>query len=374
MATKTLHQRLFLEAILILICFSLCCLLYQVGTYRLVVLNLFFLPVVLSAFFLGRYSAGILALLCVVCASVVTVATTLHSHSYVTYTPPLVIDLILTIWGAVLGITSILVGTLSDASTRRIDELHDAYLGVMEVLTQYLNSGDPKLRNRATKLSELSRHVAARMKLSDAEIDNIRVAALLQDIENIEVTARVIRKAVGALSYESQKKQLEHTFSGSDLIRSLGSVLTGALPLLVDYGDCLQTSETKDGIPVPVEPALGTKIISTVRRYLTLVSQEPCLAKPRQAINALKNDLNCDYHPAIIHALKQVVLHSADTDPVNELETLSAANKCISVLIAASSSKCEESSCGGAIVMEAETGKDQETAPENVGAATSDSG
>ena len=143
--------------------------------------------------------------------------TTLHSHSFVTYTPPLVIDLILTIWGAVLGITSILVGTLSDASTRRIDELHDAYLGVMEVLVQYLNSGDPKLKNRTAKLSELSQQVAARMRLSDAEIDNIRVAALLQDIENIEVTARVIRKAVGTLSQGSQRKQLEHTFAAAIL-------------------------------------------------------------------------------------------------------------------------------------------------------------
>ena len=150
-------------------------------------------------------------------------------------------------------------------------------------------------------------------------------------------------------------------------------MLTGGLPLLVDYGDCLQISETKDGIPTSVEPVLGTKIISTVRRYLTLVSQEPCLAKPRQAINALKNDLNCDYHPAIIHALKQVVLHSADNDPVNELETLSAANNCISVLMAVSSNKLEGSSCGGVEVMEAGAGKDQETAAGNAGAASSDS-
>ena len=65
------------------------------------------------------------------------------------YTSPLVIALALTIWGAVMGINAILVGTLSDDKMQKIEELHDAYVGVVEVLVQYLNSADPKLKDRA---------------------------------------------------------------------------------------------------------------------------------------------------------------------------------------------------------------------------------
>jgi hypothetical protein len=323
MPNKTPAQHKFLEITLIVICVALCCLLYRVGDCRMVVLNLFYLPVVLAAFFLGRYRAGVLALLCMVCVSVVIA---LNLDTAAVYASPLAVGLALTIWGAVLGINAILVGTLSDDSTRRIEELHDAYLGVVEVLVQYLNSADPKTKARATKISELSQRVAASMRLSDTEIDNIRVAALLQDIESLEVTARVIQKAVGDLTHKSRKNRLEHTFNGSDLVQSLGSVLTGALPLLVDHGDCLHTDETEEGVRLPAEPALGAAILYTVRSYLTLLSQNPSTANPRQAINVLKNDSEFDHHPAVIYALEQTVLHSAETEVEDEHEELVAAN------------------------------------------------
>jgi hypothetical protein len=315
MSPKRPEQHKFLEIFLIVICVALCCLLYQVGSYRMVVLNLFYLPVVLAAFFLGRYRAGILALLCVVCASVVTA---LNLSNFAAFTSPLAIGLTLTIWGAVMGINAILVGTLSDESVHKIEELHDAYLGVVEVLVQYLNSADPKLKARAAKISELSQQVAAQMRLSDTEIDNIRVAALLQDIESIEVTARVIRKAVGDLTQSSRKGQLEHTFNGSDLVQSLGSVLTGALPLLVNPRDGLHTDEPDQGHPGPVKHALGTEILRTVRRYMTLLSQDPCLANPLQTIKVLKNDLEFDHHPAVVYALEQVVQRHSETESLQE--------------------------------------------------------
>ena len=71
MSHKKCDKERCLEIILILICLALCCLLHSVGTCRMIVLNLFFLPVVLAAFFLGRYRAGVLALLCVMCVAVV---------------------------------------------------------------------------------------------------------------------------------------------------------------------------------------------------------------------------------------------------------------------------------------------------------------
>jgi hypothetical protein len=319
MSRKSPQQHKFLEIVLIVICAALCCLLHRVGAYRMVVMNLFYLPVVLAAFFLGRYRAGILALFCVMCASVVIA---LDLSTLAVYTSPLAIGLALTIWGAVMGINAILVGTLSDESMHRIEELQDAYVGVIEVLVQYLNSADPTLKNQVTKISELSQQVAVRMRLSDTEIDNIRVAALLQDIQNIEVTARVIRKAVGDLTRGNRKDRLEYTFDGNDLVQSLGSVITGALPLLVDHGDCFNIAETDDSIPLPIEPAIGAKILHTVRRYLTLLSQDSFEDNPHAAFNVLKNDFEGGHHPAVVHALGQVVLHSAGTASARELAKL----------------------------------------------------
>jgi hypothetical protein len=183
----------------------------------------------------------------------------------------LAVGLALTIWGEVMGINAILVGTLSDESADRIKELHDAYVGVVAVLARYLNSSDPKVCDRTAKTAQLSRQVAAQMRLSDNEIDDIRVAALLQDIENIEVTARVIRKAVGDLAQPRRKKQLEHTFHGSDLVQSLGSVLTGALPLLGNHGEYPDMSDADAFSRAPAERGFGAQITHTVRAYVTLL-------------------------------------------------------------------------------------------------------
>ena len=60
MFDRTHAQEQFLEFVLILISLGLCFLFYRMGSHRMVVLNLFYLPVVLAAFFLGRYRAGIL--------------------------------------------------------------------------------------------------------------------------------------------------------------------------------------------------------------------------------------------------------------------------------------------------------------------------
>jgi hypothetical protein len=323
MSRKNSEQQKFLEIVLIVICISLCCLLYRVGSYRMVVLNLFYFPVVLAAFYLGRYRAGILALLCVMCASVVVA---LNLGNLEPYTSPLAIGLALTIWGAVMGINAIVVGTLSDESTQKIDELHDAYMGVVDVLVRYLNSADPKLKDQAARVSELSQQIAIRMRLSDREIDDIRVAALLQDIENIEVTAKVIRKAVGDLTHGSQTNQMENTFNGSDLVQSLGSVLTGALPLLTDRADCLNMDEADEDLSTHIEPALGAKILYTVRKYLTLLSQPAYAINPHHAINVLKTDLDGIHHPAVIHALEQVVMQSEGTAPQHEFAEVAASD------------------------------------------------
>jgi hypothetical protein len=306
------RQQRFLEIALILIIVALTCLLYIVNGFKMVVLNLFYLPVVLAAFFLGRYRAGVLGLLCVISASVVTI---LDLGNFAAFSSPIAVVLAVTIWGAVLGLNALLVGTLSDERADKLRELHDAYVGVVEVLSRYLNSADPRMKDRARRVSELSQQVAARMKLSDREIDDIRVASLLQDVENIEITAKVIRKAMGNLKDTTDGDTTEHTFHGSDLMQSLGSVLTGALPLLLDTDDGLSFDVSEESITRAPDGPFGAKVIRTVNRFDTLMHDEPGVTGPADAIAVLRDEVEGDHHPAVLHALTQVVLAPSRTKP-----------------------------------------------------------
>src|SRR5436190_23684198 len=108
---KLNKELVFLEVLLIVISLVLTFLVYHINGAKMVILNLFYLPVVLSGFFLGRYRAGILALFCVIASSVVMMQ---QLGSFSAGDSPLVAGLAVTVWGAALCLTALLIGTLSD--------------------------------------------------------------------------------------------------------------------------------------------------------------------------------------------------------------------------------------------------------------------
>ncbi|HEX7376244.1 MAG TPA: HD domain-containing phosphohydrolase [Pirellulales bacterium] len=300
-----------LELMLLVVVIGLACLYYQVQGYKLVVLNLFYLPVVLCAFFLGTYRAGILALFCVISASVVTVN---NLTGFATLFSPLTIGLMVTVWGAVLGMVAILVGTLSDERKSKTAELHEAYVGMVEVMSRYLQSANARLKARSIRVAELSQKIAIAMKLPVKVVDDVRIAALLFDIGNVEVTTRVFRKAVGTLETDPAKLE-QHTFRGSDLIHSLSAVLSGASPLLVHQHDVAHDLKSLSNIP------LGTRIIWAVRAYDELTSELQAPGRlaldSRQALAELRSDEGCGYDREVIDALEGV-LARGDVEESNE--------------------------------------------------------
>ncbi len=299
-----------LEIILVLTSVALCCVLHRTIGYKVIVLNLFYLPVSLAAFYLGRYRAGILAFFCFIAVSMVA---TVNMSDFSSVMSPVVVGLSIMVWGAVLGLTALLIGTLSDDLNARMVELHEAHVGVVEVLARYLQRSHPGLKNRSQRIVELCQAVARQMRLSPNEIDDIRVAALLCDMGNVEITARVIKKAIGDLG--DQTNGDHHTFHGTELAQSLKPILLGAFPLVLDNpqgAHDANAARVKTSGDVP----FGARIIRTVREYDALVHGEwaiPGIA-PEAALAALRADLHADHHPLVLDALARVIRHARTTD------------------------------------------------------------
>lgn len=287
-----------LEIMLIVVTAGLATVLYSTDGMKMVALNLFYLPVVLAGFFLGRYRAGVLALLSVVVATIVVAQ---DLSGFANSQSPLTVGLAITLWGAVLGLTALLVGTLCDDLVNKAVEAHEAHVGVVEVLARYLQAANPHLESRAKRIANLAEKVARKMRLSSKEIDDIRVAALLMDIENIEITARVIKKAVGEIEDRSEQQR---TFHGSELVQSLGPALSGAFPIL------LSQAQHEAGGPQEVELPFGARIIQSVRSYVELADDpwETGDSAPLELLNQLQTDSGVEHHPAVLHALQSVVV------------------------------------------------------------------
>ena len=307
---KNDKDELTLEIALIIVTLGLTCLMWNLTGYKLIVLNLFYLPVVLAGFFLGRYRAGVLASLAVLSASIVTA---MNLNDFAAFNSPLIVGLSVSLWAAVLGLVALLVGTLSDERTQTLKHLHEAHVGVVEVLARYLQSAHPKLKDRSQRVAELSESVARELKLPSRECDDIRVAALLYDMENIEITARVIRKAVGDL--ETKQCPEEHSFHGSELAHSLGAVLSGAFPLLMSQGESEPFGHRQ---PAAASVPLGARIIRAVRAYDACATDfqhalDDVAVARDEALGELRRDVEADHSEQILDALERVVTREQAT-------------------------------------------------------------
>lgn len=115
------------------------------------VLYLSFLPVALSGFYLGRYRSGVMAFLCVVAVAVATgISNELQQMFEVADA------LAVGVWGAVLGLTSILTGTVSDERKRHLKQLSESHRQdtLKDALTEVANRRalDNELRRRSAEL------------------------------------------------------------------------------------------------------------------------------------------------------------------------------------------------------------------------------
>lgn len=301
----TKNNQLALELSLIIVVLGLCGLMYQIVGFKLVVLNLFFLPVLLGAFFLGRYRAGVLALLSVV---LVTLVAAQDLSQFASLRSPLASGLAITIWAGVLGLTTILAGTLSDERTSEVNELHSAYMGVIEVLSKYLHSVDPSVKDRPLRIADLGQRIGNQLKLSDRELDDIRVACLLQEMDHIEITARVVRKSIGKIDSGTQKAA-GCTFPAADLVQSLGAVIKGALPLLCRFDETMSISDTPPLSANVSSPPLGALIIRTARDFDRLVygHNSECVNTPAVALQELRSGMHGVHSAEILQALAQIV-------------------------------------------------------------------
>jgi len=104
-----------------------------------IVLNFFYLPVLSAGYFLGRRMGiltAILSILVVVISALFLPVTFFRDRESFNVLAQLFS------WGGFLILASIVVGTLYEQNERRLQDLKNAYIGVLEILSKYLESTD----------------------------------------------------------------------------------------------------------------------------------------------------------------------------------------------------------------------------------------
>jgi HD domain len=174
---------------------------WVVAPYKML-LGLYMLPTLLSAYVYGRNHAVLTAsasILIVVLLAIVNPTLLIGS---VTSSTRLQEWLELTTWGGLLLVTAYLMGTLYQRQESHLRELRRTYFAVLAILQQFV-SNDKYTHNHCHRVAIYAATLAGRMGLDDQRVDDIRAAALLHDLANLDTSKELLRKAANAGGDES---------------------------------------------------------------------------------------------------------------------------------------------------------------------------
>lgn len=280
------------------------------GTYYLddpsVVLNFYYLPVLVASYFLGRRMGLLTAIMSIL---FVLVCALLFPSKFLT--PNMLLQDIsrLSSWGGFLVLASVTVGSLYELNERRLQDLKNAYVGVVEILSKYLESTDRYTKGHSVRVSELAMDVAIAMELHRTDVENIRVAGLLHDIGKVEVSGEILRKAAN-LTAEEREQINKHPEQGARLLSSVGSVLKQVVPIVMAHHDYFSNNgKGEKGKSKNGETPLGARILAVADSFDAMTTDRPYRKgmPPWQAREEIVVNSGKQFDPQVVEAFKRVI-------------------------------------------------------------------
>jgi putative nucleotidyltransferase with HDIG domain len=270
-------------------------------TTQRMVLSLYVLPTLGSAYFYGRRHATLTAV-----GSALLVSLLSYIHPWLTkesaggeFATPLM-DLLM--WACVLVLTGYLMGTLYEHKNTQIRELRKTYYGVLEVL-RYFISNDKYTENHSYRVSVYATRIASRMNLSAEQIEDIHAGGLLHDIGKLQVGKDLLYKA-SRLTGDEYAKIHAHVPRGVEMLETVGGSLKRVLPIVLAHhlpysaGDV--DPQTGQAIP------LAARIVQVADVYDSLTSDRPYrkAMSSFEAKDIILRGSGTEFHPHVVEAFR----------------------------------------------------------------------
>ncbi len=270
-----------------------------------VVVHFYYLPVIIAAHYFGRNLACTIALFSVLTVSAFMLLSPQHYKTAIS--SPIVAIMTIIAWGGFLGLNALLMGSLSNQRAQTMSELREAHVGIIEILSKYLNAADQYTKSHSIRVAELSTAIAEEMHLKDNIVEDVRVGALLHDIGKVEISTRLIKKAA-ELNAEERDEMDAHTVRGADLVRSLGTILDGAIPVIKHHHDHYSEESKQQGLHGEDIP-IGARIVSVADAYDAIVTDRPYRRgrTPEEAVTIIRGASGTQFDPKVVTAFEAVV-------------------------------------------------------------------
>ena len=272
---------------------------YLLASQRML-LGLYTLPTLFSAYFYGRRHATLTAFL-----SVLLVGIALY------YNPQWLAETKntsfmdakwyeLMAWGGILIVTAYAMGTLYERDKKKVLELREAYQGILVILRRFI-SNDEYTENHCYRVSVYAAKIAASLGFDAETIEDVRSAALLHDIGKLEISRKLLYKAAN-LTQEEYHDMKQHVQKSNDILHPVQGPLARILPIILAHHEKYDGSgyNHADGEEIPLE----ARVLSVADVYDSLTSDRPYrkAMSPFEAKDAIEKGAGKEFDPKVVKA------------------------------------------------------------------------
>jgi putative nucleotidyltransferase with HDIG domain len=219
----------------------------------------------------------------------------------------------LSAWGGFLVLANVTVGSLYEMNQRRLADLKNAYIGIVEILLKYPESIDRYTKGHSVRVAHLTMETAIALELHRSDVENVRVAGLLHDIGKIQISGQILQKAAQLTSDERDLIN-EHAEKGARLLSAVGTVLKEVVPIVMAHHEYFSSSHeptSTKGKEIP----LGARIVAVADSFDAMTSDRPYRKgmPPWQALDEIVANSGKQFDPLVVEAFKRVVEKKLET-------------------------------------------------------------
>jgi len=250
--TKQFFFRNF-ERILVLLLVASLLVINSLIEQKFAFLSFYYLPIILAGFYGGRRFAVFSGLF------IASLVLFFQATGGLGMEAGLSEDALLTLvpWGGFLILTGYVVGGLAEQRAARLSDLKNAYLATLEVLTFHIESAERHQEGHSTRVAALAAEMGEELKLSENEIENLRIAALLHEVGTAD--QRLLRLLSRSVTDESL---------------AVARALRGAAEIIAEYSHYYEiVGDDWDIEALPM--AITVKVLAVADAFETLQMATP---------------------------------------------------------------------------------------------------
>lgn len=292
----------FKELLLLLSLLAIAWLLNYTVASQYLLLGFYSLPSVFAAYSFGRRHAVLTAFASILLVSLIYL---INPHRFDTSDP---VGLgganqwyHLISWGCILLVTAYAMGTLYEKLQERVNELRHTYQGILFILRHFITQ-DEYAESHCFRVSIYAVKIATAMGLAPEHIEDIRSAALLHDLGNLQVKRNILQKAA-SLIQEDNNSARETSTRKDDIALpdNLRGPLKKILPMLLGQHRAYTARNRRQNEEVL---PMGAAILAVADRYDELI-HERFYSEPTPEWNArevILSHAGKDFDPEVVHA------------------------------------------------------------------------